>query len=123
MKKHLREQLIPPDHINTSLSAGTSEVIEVMLTKRREDRYNNAEELLVDLEAIRDGQPPLRAHKRFDFSVLEQLEEGDAVDIEQEQKVYKDETVARYQIAILVLSAVAAVSIVVILLLVLRFVS
>lgn len=122
MKKHLREQLIPPDHINTSLSAGTSEVIEVMLAKRREDRYNNAEELLVDLEAIRDGKPPLRAHKRFDFSVLEQLEEGDAVDIEQEQRVYKDETVARYQIAILVLSAVAAVSIVVILLLVLRFV-
>ncbi|MHC4500242.1 MAG: serine/threonine protein kinase [Planctomycetota bacterium] len=120
MKKHLREQLIPPDHINTSLSAGISEVIEVMMAKRKEDRYNNAEELLTDLEAIRDGQPPLRAHKRFDFSVLEQLEEGDIIETEGEGKVYKEETVARYQIAILVLSAVAAVSIVVILLLVLR---
>ena len=87
MKKHLREQLIPPDHINTSLSAGVSEVIEGMMAKRKEDRYNNAEELLTDLEAIRDGQPPLRAHKRFDFSVLEQLEEGDIIEAEEEGKV------------------------------------
>jgi len=124
MKKHLREQLIPPDHINTSLSAGISEVIEVMMAKHREDRYNNVEELLTDLEAIRDGQPPLRAHKKFDFSVLEQLEKGDAVeaDEDEEEKVHKDETVARYQVAILVLSAVAVVSILAIVLLVLRLV-
>jgi serine/threonine-protein kinase len=108
MRKHLREQLIPPDHINTTLSAGVSEVIEVMMAKRKEDRYNNAEELLTDLEAIRDGQPPLRAHKRFDVSELEELEEGESIDIE--EKIYKGGTVARYQIAILVLSAVAAVS-------------
>jgi len=30
MRKHLREKLIPPDHINTSLSAGVSEVIEII---------------------------------------------------------------------------------------------
>jgi len=108
MRKHLSEQLIPPDHINTALSAGVSEVIEVMLAKQREDRYNNAEELLTDLEAVRGGQPPLRAHKRFDVSELEELEEGETIDIG--EKVYRDEAVARYQIAILILSAVAAVS-------------
>jgi len=114
MRKHLKEQLIPPDHINTSLSAGTSEVIEVMMAKRREERYNNIEELLTDLEAIRDGQSPLRARKKFDFSMLEQLEEGDV--IKAEGKGYKEETIARYQVAVLVLSAVVAVSILVILL-------
>ncbi len=42
MRKHLRERLIPPDHINTSLSAGVSEVIEIMMAKRKEDRYADA---------------------------------------------------------------------------------
>jgi serine/threonine-protein kinase len=77
MRKHLREQLIPPDHINTSLSAGTSEVIEVMMAKRKESRYDSADELLADLQAVRDGQAPMRAHTRFDISVLERLEQGE----------------------------------------------
>ncbi|MHC4646476.1 MAG: serine/threonine protein kinase [Planctomycetota bacterium] len=123
MKKHLREELIPPDHINTSLSAGVSEVIEVMMAKRKEDRYNNMEELLADLEALRAGQPPLRAHKRFDFAELEKLEEGEAIEADEGQKVYRDETIARYQIAVVALSAVAVVSVLVIILLVWRLAS
>jgi len=109
MRKHLREQLVPPDHINTSLSAGVSEVIEVMMAKRREDRYNNAEELLEDLEAVRDGQAPLRAHRRFDISELEELEEGASIDVA--EKVDKGESIARYQVAILIVSAIAAISV------------
>ncbi len=108
MRKHLREQLIPPDHINTALSAGISEVIEVMMAKRKEDRYNNIEELLTDLEAVRNGQPPLRAHRRFDVSELEQLEDGEAVGAA--EKIYKEETIAHYRIAILILSAAVAAS-------------
>jgi len=115
MRKHLKERLIPPDHINTSLSAGISEVIEVMMAKRKEDRYNNVEELLTDLEAVRNGQPPLRAHKRFDVSMLEQLENGDA--IQSEEELYRKRAAARYRITILILSAVAAgLSLVIILL-------
>ncbi|MBA7679506.1 Serine/threonine-protein kinase PknD [subsurface metagenome] len=116
MKKHLREQLIPPDHINTSLSAGISEVIEIMMAKRRDDRYKNVQELLTDLEAVRNGRPPLRAHKRFDVSMLEQLENGE--EIEDEEYVYREETISRYRIAVLILSTVAAVSILIILLLI-----
>lgn len=115
MRKHLKEQLIPPDHINTSLSAGISEVIEVMLAKRREDRYNNTEELLTDLLAVRDGQPPLRAHKRFDVSMLEQLESGEA--LEDETQAYAQDIIARYKIATLILAAVLAISFLVILVL------
>jgi len=108
MRKHLREQLVPPDHINTSLSAGISEVIEVMMAKRKEDRYNTVEELLVDLEAVREGQPPLRAHKRFDVSMLEQLENGTTVEARQE--VSAEDKIERYRIMILVLSAVSIIS-------------
>lgn len=116
MRKHLREQLIPPDHINTTLSTGISEVIEIMMAKRKEDRYDNVEELLADLEAVQSGQPPLRAHKRFDVSVLEQLESGEAV--EDREESYKQETIARYRTAVLVLSSVAIVSFLVIILLI-----
>jgi serine/threonine-protein kinase len=114
MRKHLKEELIPPDHINTKLSAGTSEVIEVMMAKRKEDRYNNVEELLTDLEAVRDGLPPIRAHKRFDVSVLGQLEKGEA--LKTEEKHFEEDilAIANYRIATLVLGAVAAILLLVI---------
>ncbi len=115
MRKHLKEKLIPPDHINTSLSAGVSEVIEIMMAKRKEGRYNNIEELLTDLDALREGRPPLQAHKRFDVSMLEQLEEGDAIEVE--EKIYKEETVAQYRMAILILSTLLVVFFVVLLIL------
>jgi serine/threonine-protein kinase len=115
MRKHLREQLIPPDHINTTLSAGISEVIEVMMAKRKGDRYNNVEELLTDLEAVRDGQPPLRAHKRFDVSALEQLENGEAV--EDKEKLYEEDTISHYRIATLALGATVVILLLVIVLL------
>jgi serine/threonine-protein kinase len=115
MRKHLREQLIPPDHINTMLSAGISEVIEVMMAKRKGDRYNNVEELLTDLEAVRDGQPPLRAHKRFDVSALEQLETGEA--IEDKEKLYEEDTISHYRIATLALGAAVVILLLVIVLL------
>ncbi|HIJ51955.1 MAG TPA: serine/threonine protein kinase [Planctomycetes bacterium] len=108
MRKHLREKLVPPDHINTSLSAGISEVIEIMMAKNKKNRYTNIEELLTDLEAIRDGKPPIRARERFDVSVFKQLGDGDVVVLEED--VLKQEIYQRYRMAILLLSAVAAVS-------------
>ena len=117
MRKHLKDPLIPPDHINTSLSAGVSEVIEIMMAKRKGDRYNNVEELLTDLDAISKGQPPLRAHKRFDLSMLGELENGNAVT---DERVYREEAIARYKIAVLVLSAATVVSLLVILLFLLK---
>jgi len=111
MRKHLREPLIPPDHINTALSAGVSEVIEVMMAKRKEDRYTNAKELLADLEALRNGAPPLRAKRRFDVSVFEKLEEGQAVEDSVEGEQYDAEVVNRYKVAVVVLGAACALSI------------
>jgi serine/threonine protein kinase len=105
MRKHLREQLVPPDHINTSLSAGVSEVIETMMAKNRDDRYDNVEELLVDLESVRKGQPPVHARRRFDISMLEQLEPPSEKIEPEEEKAYEEEAVGRYKVVVIVLSS------------------
>ena len=73
MHKHLRDTLIPPDHINVKLSAGLGEIVEVMMAKDRERRYNSTSDLLVDLEAIAEGRPPLMARRQIDAKVLSGL--------------------------------------------------
>lgn len=76
MRKHLREVPKPPDHINSELSAGVSEIIEVMLAKDRKKRYASTSALLDDLRAVEQGQPPLQARKTFDINYLAGIEEG-----------------------------------------------
>jgi len=120
MKKHLKEPLTPPDHINTSLSAGISEVIESMMAKNRDDRYNTADELLVDLEAVRNGQPPLIARRRFDLNALEKLEDAPAANVAPAQRVYTEQTIARYKVWLLVLTSLSAILILIIILMALR---
>jgi eukaryotic-like serine/threonine-protein kinase len=63
MHKHLKSELIPPDHVNPKLGAGISEVIEMMMAKRVKDRYQNCSDLLIDLRAIKNGQTPPIAHR------------------------------------------------------------
>ena len=110
MRKHLKEALTPPDHINLSLSAGISEVIEVMMAKKKQDRYSNTEELLVDLEAIQDGLPPLRAREKFNVDALEQLEQGIAVNLGGgDEKLYDEDSVARYRVGLVILSALVVI--------------
>jgi len=76
MHKHLKELLVPPDHINPSLSVGVAEVVEVMMAKNREDRYPSVALLLEDLRAVRKGEPPLQAHHYFDAQTLAALEKN-----------------------------------------------
>ena len=76
MHKHLKEPLVPPDHINTSLSAGLGEVVEVMMAKDRNRRYPSTADLLVDLEAIAAGEAPLQARKQIGADVLTGLAQG-----------------------------------------------
>ncbi len=74
MLKHLREQLTPPDHINPELSIGCAEIIEAMMAKDRNDRYQTTQELLDDLMAVQQGHPPIHARKIFDMSQLAHIE-------------------------------------------------
>lgn len=73
MHKHLKEPLIPPDHLNPSLTAGVGEIIEVMMAKNADERYPTMAELITDLEAVARGEAPLQARKRYDQGLLESL--------------------------------------------------
>jgi len=121
MRKHLRDPLIPPDHINSSLSAGVSEVIEIMMAKKKRNRYKDVEELLTDLEAISSGQTPLRAHARIDVSMYRQLEDG--VDLEFEEDVYKREIAQRYRMTIVLLSTIVAFAVLMIIILLVHLIN
>jgi serine/threonine-protein kinase len=76
MQKHLKEPIIPPDHVNMSLTAGVGEIIEVMMAKDRRQRYGSTRDLLLDLEAVRAGKPPLQARRQIDASLLSGLAAG-----------------------------------------------
>jgi serine/threonine protein kinase len=82
MHKHLKSPLTPPDHINTALSAGISEIIEVSMAKNRDDRYHSTEDMLADLRAVRMGRQPEFARRVATADDLAQLEAtGKTVDI------------------------------------------
>jgi len=63
MHKHLKAELVAPDHVNPRLGSGISEVIEMMMAKNPAERYRNCKDLLVDLRALASGKPPVIAHK------------------------------------------------------------
>ncbi len=79
MHKHLKAELIPPDHVNPKLSAGISEVIEMMMAKRVKDRYRSCADLLTDLRAVARGEVPPIAHKEvLDPSALAEVVQAEA---------------------------------------------
>jgi serine/threonine-protein kinase len=78
MHKHLREPLIPPDHINMRLSTGIGEVVEAMMAKDRNQRYSSTSDLLMDLQSIAAGEPPLQARRQISADVLSGLTGGDS---------------------------------------------
>jgi eukaryotic-like serine/threonine-protein kinase len=83
MHKHLKQPLIPPDHINVALSAGLGEIIETAMAKNKDERYARTEDMLEDLQAVRRNEPPIHAHKAVDIEQIVKLEDrAHTVDIE-----------------------------------------
>jgi serine/threonine-protein kinase len=78
MHKHLKAELVPPDHANPKLSPGISEVIEMMMAKAPRDRYQNCADLLADVRAVRAKQTPPIAHKDLGGLDLESLAKAEA---------------------------------------------
>jgi serine/threonine-protein kinase len=76
MHKHLKQPLVPPDHLNMSLSAGIGEIIEVAMAKNRDERYASMTEMLEDLRAVRAGQPPIHARQQVDLDQIAKIEEN-----------------------------------------------
>lgn len=82
MHKHLRQALTPADHVNTALSAGVGEIIDIAMAKNRDERYQSTADMLEDLQAVRRGEPPVHARRAIHLEHLEKLEEtGKTVDI------------------------------------------
>ena len=118
MHKHLKEPLVPPDHINTSLSAGLGEVVETMMAKKRRRRYASTSDLLLDLEAIAAGEPPLQARKQIDEGVLTGLAgeiEPEAVSVPKPGDVWQQgpSVESKLMIVIIVLAAMLALSVII----------
>jgi serine/threonine-protein kinase len=73
MHRHLKQELVPPDHINSTLSAGFSQVIEMMMAKDVSQRYQNATDLIEDLDAVASGGSPQFAQPTLDFAKLAEI--------------------------------------------------
>ncbi len=78
MRKHVDKNinLVPPDHINTRLSSGLGVVVETMMSKNRDSRYRNPDDLILDLKCLIQGEGPMIAGAKTD--TLANLAEGDA---------------------------------------------
>lgn len=86
MHKHLKTPLTPADHVNTALSAGVGEIIDVAMAKNRDERYRSTQDMLDDLRIVRRGEPPQHARRNVDLDALAGVEEsGVTVDIEDER--------------------------------------
>lgn len=73
MHRHLKQELVPPDHINSTLSPGFSQVIEMMMAKNVSRRYQNASDLIEDLKTVAQGESPKFAQPTLDFAKLAEV--------------------------------------------------
>ncbi|MAI67696.1 MAG: serine/threonine protein kinase [Phycisphaerae bacterium] len=89
MHRHLKEDLVPPDHLNSSLSAGFSQVIEMMMAKDVSQRYQNASDLIEDLDAVVSGRSPQYAQPTLDFAKLAEVAKATSSDAPMQQSEAK----------------------------------
>jgi serine/threonine-protein kinase len=113
---HLNEELTPPDHLNLKLSSGLGEVVEVMMTKDRKQRYRSPDDLIIDLEYLLSGAPPRLARQRIQAAMLEGLAQGEAEE-EEDAPVRQSETPILW---VAILGGLLALSVLINLLLLLR---
>lgn len=86
LKAHLKEELTPPDHINTKLSAGLGQVVEFMMTKSRKKRYPSPDELILDLECLARNEPPKFANQHMAASLAGLAKAQDDEDDDEEEE-------------------------------------
>jgi serine/threonine protein kinase len=82
MRKHVDPNvaIVPPDHLNTKLSGGLGMVVETMMAKNREHRYQSPDDLILDLKCLMRDESPMIAGQKPE--ALQGLAEGeyDSVD-------------------------------------------
>jgi serine/threonine-protein kinase len=112
MHKHLKAPLVPPDHLNPQISAGTALIIETMLKKDARDRYQDARQLLRDIDLVLNGQDPEFAKPQLDLSTIATTVTG-ASGSTTPRPVRKDPAGRMSNPMLLVLAVVATISVVV----------
>jgi eukaryotic-like serine/threonine-protein kinase len=77
MRKHVDPNvaLVPPDHLNSRLSGGVGMVVETMMAKNREHRYQTPDDLILDIKCLQRGEGPMIAGQKPD--TLLALAEGE----------------------------------------------
>ena len=60
MRKHVDPHvaIVPPDHLNSNLSGGLGMVVETMMAKNREQRYQTPDDLILDIKCLQRGESP-----------------------------------------------------------------
>ena len=78
MRKHvdLKVNIVPPDHLNPNLSGGLGMVVETMMAKNRELRYQSCDDLILDLKCLQRGESPMIAGQKPE--TLLALSEGES---------------------------------------------
>ncbi|MEN6385203.1 MAG: hypothetical protein ABFD79_08375, partial [Phycisphaerales bacterium] len=56
------------------------------------------------LEAVRRGEPPLAARRKFNIEDLEQLQDGKTIET-QEEEIDQQATINRYKVVVVILGA------------------
>jgi serine/threonine-protein kinase len=66
MRKHVDPKItiIPPDHLNPKLSGGLGMVVETMMAKNREHRYQTPDDLILDIKCLQRGESPMIAGQK-----------------------------------------------------------
>jgi serine/threonine-protein kinase len=97
LSKHVEEQIPCPKEVVPSLSDGLCQIIEKLMAKRKEDRYQTPAELLQDLRLVQQGQQPVSATLADGASTVRQRALLRAVEARKEakrQQIRSQETVA-----------------------------
>ena len=115
LKMHEKAELVPPDHLNDSLSAGLGEVVEMMMAKDRNMRYGSPEALIKDLECLINDMPPKLARQKMSSS-LAALSEGE----EEYDHIHEAELPQWVMITLASLGALLFISLVVNIVLIMR---
>lgn len=119
MRKHLKEPLTPPDHLNDKLTAGCAAMIEMMLAKNKEERYPSCREVIEDLDRIAQGRPPHYAQQKFGQDMLGALAQGSPQYIEPAPAA-RPTSAGAGSTAVVILGAAVAISVLVNIVLLIR---
>ncbi len=106
MHKHLKSELVPPDHRNPELSGGCAQVIEMLLAKNPKERYQSASDLIKDLELVAADEPPYFAKRELDLIQVESLTSEIKPDIVRKDPEYEKAKKERLTNALMIASAV-----------------